>query len=220
MRSLLPADRWTQIETLFQAGVDLSPLQREAFLNEQCHDDRQLREEVLSLWHHDTAEEPHLADAICASAASVLINDPPSCPNWVPIASIARSDAAAWRWCILRCARTARELIKVQAWLSLSLARGRQEKESVALALDAIDKARLLAGEAGAKAESWRELPRAYAAMAATYGALGNRREARNWYRAAVTEWEKLDAKGVSTPDSEPEIEEARRGASAIPLRK
>ena len=84
MRSLLPADRWTQIETLFQAGVDLSPLEREAFLNEQCHDDRQLREEVLSLWHHDTVEEPRLADAISSGAASVLINDPPVLPELGP----------------------------------------------------------------------------------------------------------------------------------------
>jgi tetratricopeptide (TPR) repeat protein/tRNA A-37 threonylcarbamoyl transferase component Bud32 len=75
--SLLPADRWTQIEALFEAGADLSPGQREAFLNERCQHDPQLREEVLSLWRHDTGDEPPLHDAISASAASVLIDNPP-----------------------------------------------------------------------------------------------------------------------------------------------
>jgi len=98
------------------------------------------------------------------------------------------------------------ELIKVQEWLSLSLARGGGQAEAIGLARDAIAKARLLGD---ATVESRRELPRAYAAMAATCGALGKREEARQWYRAAVAEWEKVG----SSPDSEEEIAEARRGA-------
>jgi len=78
VRSLLPADRWTLIETLFQAGADLPPDQWDAFLEEQCQDDPQLREEVLSLLRHDTAEEPPFVDAISASAASVVEDDPPA----------------------------------------------------------------------------------------------------------------------------------------------
>jgi tetratricopeptide (TPR) repeat protein/tRNA A-37 threonylcarbamoyl transferase component Bud32 len=85
VRSLLPADRWIQIEALFQAGIDLPPAQREALLDRQCTDDPQLREEVLSLWRHDTGEdEPQIADAIHASAASVLIDDSPALPELGP----------------------------------------------------------------------------------------------------------------------------------------
>jgi hypothetical protein len=45
----LDSSRWQRIEELFQASVDLPSDQREAFLNEMCGDDRQLREEVESL---------------------------------------------------------------------------------------------------------------------------------------------------------------------------
>jgi tetratricopeptide (TPR) repeat protein len=107
------------------------------------------------------------------------------------------------------------ELIKVQQWLSMTLARAGREPEAVALAQDGIAKARSVAGEPGATPESWRELPRAYAAMADTYRALGKHNEARKWYRVALTEWEKMGCKGVYFPDSEQEIEDARKGASA-----
>jgi tetratricopeptide (TPR) repeat protein/tRNA A-37 threonylcarbamoyl transferase component Bud32 len=105
------------------------------------------------------------------------------------------------------------ELIKVQEWLSLGLARQGQGTEAVALAQDSVAKARLLAGQTAVTQESWRELPRAYAAIGATSSALGKREEARQWYRAAVAEWEKMASKGVLPPDSAQEAEDAKKAA-------
>ena len=76
MRSPLPADRWTQIEAIFQASIDLPPGAQEAFLEEQCHGDPELRAEVFSLLQFDLAEEPPLLEAINAGVASVLGDDP------------------------------------------------------------------------------------------------------------------------------------------------
>jgi hypothetical protein len=64
-------------------------------------------------------------------------------------------------------------------------------------------------------ASARRELPRAYAAMAEVCRVLGKRDEAGRWYRVALSEWEKMGAKGLHFPDSDGEIEDARRGASA-----
>ena len=76
MRSLLTAERWAQVEILFLRSLDLPVEEREAFLREQCEDDPQLAEEVLSLLRHETEEEPPLADALQAGAASLLTADP------------------------------------------------------------------------------------------------------------------------------------------------
>ena len=76
MRSVLPADRWKQLETLFQTGADLPPDQLDAFLDRQCGDDTELRAEILSLLHYDKAEEAPLADAIRAGAADFINHDP------------------------------------------------------------------------------------------------------------------------------------------------
>jgi hypothetical protein len=115
------------------------------------------------------------------------------------------------------------EMITTQERLSLNLALAGMQQEAVALAEDAIATARSWARDPGATAESLRELPRAYAAMAATLGAAGKRGEARKWYRAATEEWNNLRSKGMNFPDCEDEIEEARRGAEepspALPLR-
>ena len=77
MRSLLPADRWTQIETLFLAAAELPSGEWPLFLRRECPNDPQLREEVLSLLRHDAAQEPPLLDALHASAASILEDEPP-----------------------------------------------------------------------------------------------------------------------------------------------
>jgi len=111
------------------------------------------------------------------------------------------------------------ELIKVQQWLALSLAHRGEAREAVALARDCVDKAESAAGSPDATPESWRELPRAYFAMADTYRSLGKRDEARRWYRAALVEWDKVAAKGVEFPDSDEELAEARRGAAGLPGR-
>jgi tetratricopeptide (TPR) repeat protein len=105
------------------------------------------------------------------------------------------------------------ELIKVQRWLSLSLAYGGQKAEALVAARDAIANATLLAGLPGVTPETWSALPRAYAAMGATCDVIGEQAEAQKWYRAANLEWGKMIAKGFHPPD-EHEVEDARRRAS------
>jgi tetratricopeptide (TPR) repeat protein len=105
------------------------------------------------------------------------------------------------------------EEIGVQRLLAGQLARAGQAREALAVAQEAITQARLVGGDVGAAPESWRELPEAYAAMAYVCLVLGKREEARQWYRAATAEWEKMRPKGIYFPDSEVEIEEARKGA-------
>ena len=106
------------------------------------------------------------------------------------------------------------ELMKVREWLSVNLAHTGQATEAIAQGQEAIERARALAADTAATPESWRELPRAYASMAATFEALGKREESRNLYRAATAEWEKMASKGVSLPDSQDEIDAARKGAA------
>ena len=112
------------------------------------------------------------------------------------------------------------ELIKVERWLADNLARSGEEQQSLALAQDAISKAKAVAGDVSATPESWSELPRAYTAMAETCRTLGKQAEARQWYRTALTEWDKMRAKGVDFPEAEPEIEEARKGAGVSAPRR
>ncbi len=64
------------MEAIFQAGVDLPPAEREAYLENQCRGDPELRDEVFSLLQFDLAEEPPLLDAINAGVANVLGDDP------------------------------------------------------------------------------------------------------------------------------------------------
>jgi len=111
------------------------------------------------------------------------------------------------------------ELLKVQRMLVSGLARAGQGQESLALASDLISKAQSVASQSGEGQEMARsgadlELPRAYAAMADACRVLGRRDEARKWYRSAMSEWEAMRGAGfVSSPDTEAEMEESRRGA-------
>jgi serine/threonine protein kinase len=45
----MKADRWQQIETIFQAALERDPAERTAFLNQACAGDEGLRQEVESL---------------------------------------------------------------------------------------------------------------------------------------------------------------------------
>jgi eukaryotic-like serine/threonine-protein kinase len=76
VQALSPGERWTQIEALFQEAVDLPPDSREAFLLHRCGDDSQLREEVLSLLSYDSHEKDPLLDALQASAATLVVEEP------------------------------------------------------------------------------------------------------------------------------------------------
>ncbi len=105
------------------------------------------------------------------------------------------------------------EVIKVQRWLFMVLAHQGEEREAVALAREGIAKARTVAGNINSNPESWRELPRAYSAMADVYQVLRKPAEARIWFRLAATEWDKMAAKGLHFPDSEREIADAAQRA-------
>ncbi len=104
------------------------------------------------------------------------------------------------------------EYIKVQRWLADLLARDGQGQEALALAQDGIARARVVTGDVSTP-ESWRELPRAYSAMAAACRVLGKPEEARQWYRIATEEWKTMSSKGAYFPDSVEEIAEAQKGA-------
>src|SRR5438034_11597411 len=43
------AERWKQVNDLFQSTVERAPEERAAFLDEACHDDEDMRREVESL---------------------------------------------------------------------------------------------------------------------------------------------------------------------------
>jgi non-specific serine/threonine protein kinase len=53
----MKAERWKQINDLFQSAVERAPEERTAFLDEACHDDENMRREVESLLaSHERAE--------------------------------------------------------------------------------------------------------------------------------------------------------------------
>ena len=70
-----PADRWSRIEELFHAGLDLEPPARPAFLQQACGDDTELLKEVESLL--DSAEKPvdFLPRAVFEVAHKIASND-------------------------------------------------------------------------------------------------------------------------------------------------
>jgi hypothetical protein len=56
-RNLMKAERWKKVIDLFQSAVELAPGERDAFLDEACHDDESMRREVESLLtSHERAE--------------------------------------------------------------------------------------------------------------------------------------------------------------------
>ena len=56
-RNLMNAERWKQVNDLFQSAVERAPEERAAFLDEACHDDEGMRREVESLLtSHERAE--------------------------------------------------------------------------------------------------------------------------------------------------------------------
>src|SRR5213593_2972302 len=56
-RKLMKAERWKQVNDLFQSAVECAPETRAAFLDEGCHGDKDLRREVESLLtSHERAE--------------------------------------------------------------------------------------------------------------------------------------------------------------------
>ena len=67
---LMTSERWQQIEEIFQAAADCAPGDREAFLNQACAGDPQLRQEVESLLDQEKIQEALIANAVLAAAKS------------------------------------------------------------------------------------------------------------------------------------------------------
>ena len=110
------------------------------------------------------------------------------------------------------------ELLKVQRMLVASLARAGEAQESLAVANDLIAKAQSVINQTGRGAEMARsgadlELPRAYTTMADACRVLRKRDEARKWYRLALAEWEAMRSAGFSSPETEEEMEQVKKGA-------
>jgi hypothetical protein len=53
----MKAERWEKVIDLFQSALERAPEERDAFLDETCHDDESMRREVQSLLtSHERAE--------------------------------------------------------------------------------------------------------------------------------------------------------------------
>src|SRR5206468_11920504 len=71
-RKLMKAERWKQVNDLFQSAVERAPEERAAFLDEACHGDGDLRCEVESLLtSHGRAE--HFIDLPALEVAPELV---------------------------------------------------------------------------------------------------------------------------------------------------
>ncbi len=53
MSSIMDADRFNQIQTIFEAAIHQAPDDRAAFLDEACGQDVEMRKEIEALLHHD-----------------------------------------------------------------------------------------------------------------------------------------------------------------------
>src|SRR6188768_789861 len=76
-------ERWRQIEQVFQAALEREPAGRDAFLDEACRDDRDLRAEVDALLRANSASGSFLDRP--AGLSTSLTGDPEdSIPIFVP----------------------------------------------------------------------------------------------------------------------------------------
>src|SRR2546423_8242404 len=74
-RNLMNAERWQQINDLFQSATELPPKERAAFLNEACHGDKSLRREVESLLASYDRAENFIESPAFEVAPELLTND-------------------------------------------------------------------------------------------------------------------------------------------------
>ena len=74
-RNLMKAERWQQINDLFQSAAERAPEERAAFLDEACHGDEGLRREVrVSVASHERAEN-FIESPAFEVAPELLTND-------------------------------------------------------------------------------------------------------------------------------------------------
>ncbi len=74
-RHLTP-DRWARAEKLFHAAAELPFAGRDRFVDEETGEDRELRDEVVSLLRYDTRAEPGIVGVLQAEAANFLAAEP------------------------------------------------------------------------------------------------------------------------------------------------
>src|SRR6516225_1164167 len=65
-------DNWDRVQSLFLEAVELSPKERSRFLDEACRGDAELRLEIESLLAHDGASDEQIAEALEATARSLV----------------------------------------------------------------------------------------------------------------------------------------------------
>src|SRR5438874_1232403 len=76
-RNLMKAERWQQVNDLFQSAVERAPEERATFLNEGCHGDEGLRREVQSLLASYETAENFIESPAFEVAPELLTNDRP-----------------------------------------------------------------------------------------------------------------------------------------------
>ncbi|MFN2502138.1 MAG: serine/threonine protein kinase, partial [Pyrinomonadaceae bacterium] len=70
-------ERWTQVNALFDAAVDLEPGRRSAFLDESCSGDQKLRAEVEALLESDEFSWDFIETPALEVAAPLLTDEEP-----------------------------------------------------------------------------------------------------------------------------------------------
>ena len=76
-RNLMKAERWKQVNDLFQSAVERAPGERAAFLDEACHGDERLRREVGSLLTSHERSENFIESPAFQVAPELVTNDRP-----------------------------------------------------------------------------------------------------------------------------------------------
>src|SRR6266567_4201821 len=74
-RNLMKAERWQQVNDLFQSAVERAPEERAAFLDEACHGDKGLCREVESLLASYERAENFIEAPAFEAAPELLTND-------------------------------------------------------------------------------------------------------------------------------------------------
>ena len=71
----MPDESWRRVEEVFLAALDIPPEQRAAFLDQECGDDLELREEAESLLAADSGDGQRIAMLVAENAAGLLDRD-------------------------------------------------------------------------------------------------------------------------------------------------
>src|SRR5262245_49600670 len=75
---VMERDRWKQIEPLYHAALERGPEEREAYLEQACAGDADLRREVADLLACDDPDDDFFQSPAIEIAARKLVSDPPA----------------------------------------------------------------------------------------------------------------------------------------------